>query len=332
MARIKKIMQMDEDVGKVATAVPVLVSKSLELFMQHLMEKLIDIVQRSEETYVQPAHLKQCILEHAQFDFLKDVVENVSDEPIQSAGPRRKKALELNDVDISDSSEPTAANLKPKRKKKEVSALEPDVAIINVASEPSTPSKGFSIESLMNPENQSPPVTKPRKPRTPTNKKPSSRKSSKHSVPILPSIYMSKEFLNSAVPVAHVQPILSPSNPSSATPPLLSQSLKISHLILTPPFPPPLYPTARNPQLNSTLVLSAESAALVPIHPRIEVKSDPQAVVESNLLRFKPPTSPLGFSNQSSIQQLQLPTASIKLNSPTSAKGRMDEDDDYDDI
>ena len=31
-ARIKKIMQSDEDVGKVAAAVPVIISRALELF------------------------------------------------------------------------------------------------------------------------------------------------------------------------------------------------------------------------------------------------------------------------------------------------------------
>lgn len=36
-ARIKKIMQMDDDVGKVAAPVPVIISKSLELFVEDLL-------------------------------------------------------------------------------------------------------------------------------------------------------------------------------------------------------------------------------------------------------------------------------------------------------
>ncbi|GKU93525.1 hypothetical protein SLEP1_g7116 [Rubroshorea leprosula] len=39
LARIKKIMQADEDVGKIAMAVPLLVSKALELFLQNLCDQ-----------------------------------------------------------------------------------------------------------------------------------------------------------------------------------------------------------------------------------------------------------------------------------------------------
>ncbi|KAG9151817.1 hypothetical protein Leryth_002093 [Lithospermum erythrorhizon] len=50
-ARIKKIMQADEDVGKIAMAVPVLVSKALELFLQDLCDRTYDItVQRGAKT------------------------------------------------------------------------------------------------------------------------------------------------------------------------------------------------------------------------------------------------------------------------------------------
>jgi len=39
MARIKKIMQSDEEVGKIALATPILISKALELFMRDLIQK-----------------------------------------------------------------------------------------------------------------------------------------------------------------------------------------------------------------------------------------------------------------------------------------------------
>ncbi|KAB5565009.1 hypothetical protein DKX38_005063 [Salix brachista] len=50
-ARIKKIMQADEDVGKIAQAVPVLVSKALELFLQDLCDNTYEItLQRGAKT------------------------------------------------------------------------------------------------------------------------------------------------------------------------------------------------------------------------------------------------------------------------------------------
>ncbi|KAK9218173.1 hypothetical protein WN943_006810 [Citrus x changshan-huyou] len=51
LARIKKIMQADEDVGKIALAVPVLVSKALELFFQDLCDRTYEItLQRGAKT------------------------------------------------------------------------------------------------------------------------------------------------------------------------------------------------------------------------------------------------------------------------------------------
>lgn len=44
-------MQADEDVGKIAMAVPVLVSKALELFLQDLCDRTYDItLQRGAKT------------------------------------------------------------------------------------------------------------------------------------------------------------------------------------------------------------------------------------------------------------------------------------------
>lgn len=37
MARIKRIMQSDEDIGKVSTSAPVVLSKAIELFMKELV-------------------------------------------------------------------------------------------------------------------------------------------------------------------------------------------------------------------------------------------------------------------------------------------------------
>jgi histone H3/H4 len=56
-ARIKKIMQADEDVGKIALAVPVLVSKSLELFLQDLCDRTYEITLERGAKTVSSLHL-----------------------------------------------------------------------------------------------------------------------------------------------------------------------------------------------------------------------------------------------------------------------------------
>ncbi|KAF9351128.1 hypothetical protein BGX26_010798 [Mortierella sp. AD094] len=85
VARIKKIMQMDEDVGKVAQATPILISKALELFMQSLIDEACMETRAKNAKRLTAAHLKKTILDKDQFDFLRDIVQNVAD-PQGSSG------------------------------------------------------------------------------------------------------------------------------------------------------------------------------------------------------------------------------------------------------
>jgi histone H3/H4 len=99
-SRIKKIMQADEDVGKIALPVPLLVSKALELFLQNLCDRTCEItLQRGAKT-ISAAHLKQCVQRFNVFDFLQEIVNKVPDMRSSDAlgegrnGNRRRKALE----------------------------------------------------------------------------------------------------------------------------------------------------------------------------------------------------------------------------------------------
>merc|ERR1739848_61329 len=59
--RIKKIMQSDEEIGKVAAAVPVLISRAIEMFMTRLLQDAEkQILQRNARTLT-PQHIKQAI-------------------------------------------------------------------------------------------------------------------------------------------------------------------------------------------------------------------------------------------------------------------------------
>ncbi|SAM05246.1 hypothetical protein [Absidia glauca] len=79
VARIKKIMQLDEDVGKVAQATPILISKALELFMQSLIDQACNEARSRSAKRLTVAHLKKTIDTTEQFDFLKDIVADVPD-------------------------------------------------------------------------------------------------------------------------------------------------------------------------------------------------------------------------------------------------------------
>jgi histone H3/H4 len=78
-ARIKKIMQADEEVGKIAMATPVLISKALELFLQNLCDKTYEITLRRGAKTMSSIHLKQCVQTNSVFDFLQEIVSKVPD-------------------------------------------------------------------------------------------------------------------------------------------------------------------------------------------------------------------------------------------------------------
>ncbi|GAA0139862.1 DNA-binding transcription factor [Lithospermum erythrorhizon] len=98
-------MQADEDVGKIAMAVPVLVSKALELFLQDLCDRTYDItVQRGAKT-VSALHLKHCIHSYNVFDFLREVVNKVPDYGGADAGGDLSKRRKVAGVEVHDSDE-----------------------------------------------------------------------------------------------------------------------------------------------------------------------------------------------------------------------------------
>lgn len=73
-ARIKKIMQSDEDIGKVAQATPVVVGRALEIFMANLVEAAILEARTAGVRRIAASHIRAAVEDTEQFDFLVDVV------------------------------------------------------------------------------------------------------------------------------------------------------------------------------------------------------------------------------------------------------------------
>lgn len=78
-ARIKKIMQSDEEVGKVAAPVPVIISRALEMFAETLLGRAKRVTAQRGARTLTPSHLKFCIHSETRFDFLRDLVSTVPD-------------------------------------------------------------------------------------------------------------------------------------------------------------------------------------------------------------------------------------------------------------
>ncbi|CCF56543.1 hypothetical protein KAFR_0B02450 [Kazachstania africana CBS 2517] len=78
-AKIKKIMQTDEDIGKVSQATPVIAGRSLEFFMTMLVKKSGDVARNMGSKRITADILKKTIMEDEKFDFLR---ENVCGEEL----------------------------------------------------------------------------------------------------------------------------------------------------------------------------------------------------------------------------------------------------------
>ncbi|GAB7353539.1 hypothetical protein MBLNU459_g3977t2 [Dothideomycetes sp. NU459] len=85
-ARIKRIMQADEDVGKVAQVTPVVVAKALELFMIRLISASAAVAKQRGSKRVLSQHMKAAVMQDEQFDNLRDIMGKVPDAPAKGSG------------------------------------------------------------------------------------------------------------------------------------------------------------------------------------------------------------------------------------------------------
>ncbi|XP_061600263.1 dr1-associated corepressor [Cololabis saira] len=77
-SRIKKIMQKDPEVGRMAMSVPVIISRALEMFLVSLLSKTCLITESKLSGTVSVNHMRQCIESERLFHFLKDMVEGAT--------------------------------------------------------------------------------------------------------------------------------------------------------------------------------------------------------------------------------------------------------------
>ncbi|XP_071642018.1 uncharacterized protein Nc2alpha [Temnothorax longispinosus] len=115
--RIKKIMQTDEEVGKVAQAVPIIISRTLELFVHSLLTKTMQITSAKNAKTLSPSHMKQCILSESRFDFLKDLVKSLPDvsgpDDEVPMSPETSAPLQINAPNAATACSTTMQHLDP---------------------------------------------------------------------------------------------------------------------------------------------------------------------------------------------------------------------------
>ncbi len=116
VARIKRIMQADEDVGKVAQATPTAVAKALELFMITLILKGAEASKAQNSKRVTAQHLKSALMADKEFDFLADVCSDIPDEDKGGAKKGSKTKSEADDSDEEMAGAPAKKRKASKRK------------------------------------------------------------------------------------------------------------------------------------------------------------------------------------------------------------------------
>jgi hypothetical protein len=98
VARIKKIMQADEDVGKVAQVTPVAISKALEIFIDRIVKAVAEETRSRGARKVTPGHFKAVITHQGQYDFLEGLTAEVAMPPERPTSPpdqRRRRRVSV---------------------------------------------------------------------------------------------------------------------------------------------------------------------------------------------------------------------------------------------
>ncbi|ELP94160.1 DNA polymerase epsilon subunit C, putative [Entamoeba invadens IP1] len=90
-ARVKRIMQEDEDVGKMASNVPLVIARATELFLIDLIKKTNAIAEEKQSKSINLSHLCECVKQNTAFDFLVELVQNKMAENPPEERKRAKK-------------------------------------------------------------------------------------------------------------------------------------------------------------------------------------------------------------------------------------------------
>lgn len=76
--RIKKVMQSDEEIGRMVQSVPVSIGRAMEHFAEKFLQAAADATQFTSSKTLNPQHMKQAIMNTPHFTFLEPLFKDVS--------------------------------------------------------------------------------------------------------------------------------------------------------------------------------------------------------------------------------------------------------------
>lgn len=81
LLRIKKLIQLNKDVGKTTSTVPVVLSKSIELFLADLLRELSNTAKSHKTTKIALSHLKEVTEETSgRYSFMRALLTQDADD------------------------------------------------------------------------------------------------------------------------------------------------------------------------------------------------------------------------------------------------------------
>lgn len=87
--KVKKIIQENKEIGKIANMSPYVISKSLEYFIRDLINDAAEIVKHNNGNTIQKIHLKTAINNKSTLSFLNELVAD-----IEEGKPKKKEKKE----------------------------------------------------------------------------------------------------------------------------------------------------------------------------------------------------------------------------------------------
>lgn len=73
ISRLKKIMQLNEDIGKIGASVPVVASKAIELFLVEIVRLTLEEARKKNSTRMSPEFIASAVNSDPKFHFLKSL-------------------------------------------------------------------------------------------------------------------------------------------------------------------------------------------------------------------------------------------------------------------
>ncbi|KAL3985660.1 Histone-like transcription factor (CBF/NF-Y) and archaeal histone family protein [Acanthocheilonema viteae] len=93
--RVKRVMQSDDEIGRMVASVPVAIGRAMEHFAEKLLETAAQCVLYSTSRTLSPSHIKQAVMQTPHFKFLESLVREIPLPP--STGPELHWKTDLAD-------------------------------------------------------------------------------------------------------------------------------------------------------------------------------------------------------------------------------------------